>query len=199
MTWKSGEAVSVKRVWTQALGKSGNPSVITTFLVLSVPLHLLWLFYKPHSRNLQYAWSCQGEVDCFMGAGESAQMQCSRWQRLKSSQKTHGLDLQMRNGTQFEKSIGCHGIFMGPRSWQAFHSVNLPSFPTQLPEPVHDLCLPLLLTMMSKVAGYFLMGLSNSPWMFWDNGFCCQLSDTLTFSWVSVPSLWVESFRDCAL
>lgn len=83
--------------------------------------------------------------------------------RGKNSQTTHGLDLQMRNGTHFEKSIGCHGIFMGPRSWQAFHSANAPSFTAQLPEPVHDLWPPLLLTIMSKVAGYFLMELSNSP------------------------------------
>lgn len=102
-------------------------------------------------------------VDCFMGAGKSAQTQRSGWRSQKSSQETHGLDLQMRNGTHFEKSIGCRGIFMGPHSWQAFHSVNAPSFTTQLPELAHDLCPPLLLTIMSKVAGYFLMEPSISP------------------------------------
>ena len=133
-----------------------------------------------------------------MGAGESSQTQRSGRRRRKSSQKTHRLDLQMRNGTHFEKSIGCHGIFMGPRSWRAFHSVNAPSFTTQLPELAHDLCPPLLM-IMSKVAGYFLMAPSSSPWTFWDNGFCSQPSDSLAFSWVSVPSLWMESFRGCAL
>ena len=119
----------------------------------------------------------------------------SGWRAAKDS----GLDLQMRNGTHFEKSVGCHGIFMAPCSWQAFHSVNAPSFTTQLPELAHDLCPPLLLMIISKVAGYLLMELSNSPWTFWDNGFCSQPSDTLASSWVSVPSSWVESFRDCAL
>lgn len=81
----------------------------------------------------------------------------------KEQPEDSGLDLQMRNGTHFEKSVGCHGIFMAPRSWQASHSVNAPSFTTQLPEPAHDLCPPLLLMIMSKVAGYLLMELSNSP------------------------------------
>ena len=73
----------------------------------------------------------------------------------KGQPKTHGLDLQMTNGTHFEKSVGCHGIFMGPCSWQAFHSANVLSFTTQLPEPVRAVRLLLLLTITSHVAVYF--------------------------------------------
>lgn len=68
----------------------------------------------------------------------------------------------MRNGTHFEKSIECHGIFIGPCFWQAFCSANTPSFTAQLPELVHDLCPFLLLAITSKVADYVLILLECS-------------------------------------
>lgn len=100
----------------------------------------------------------------------------------KEQPKDSLLVSQMRAGTHFDKSTGCHGIFIGPCSWPALHSANVSPLTTHLLGPTH-FCL-CLLTITSKVAGYIWMEFFNSPWMLWDNGFCSWPSDTPAFSWV---------------
>lgn len=66
----------------------------------------------------------QIEVDSLMGTEEIQRLRNTLGGRgYRATQRFEGS--QMRDGTHFEKSIGCHGIFMGLCSQPAFHSVNI--------------------------------------------------------------------------
>lgn len=135
----------------------------------------------------------------FDGKRRNLKVDRAHWmQRLRHNIKHHKLDLQIRNGTHFEKSIGCHGIFMGPCFWQAFHSANVPRL-----QP----CWLGLYTRSLSIFLWLQARLLATLW--WDFSillecpglmeFFSSSSDTLVSSWVLVLSLWAESFREVGL